>query len=79
MHAYTHQYLNWVDVINHNNLDREKVNDALLNSDVSYGTNGDTLITKETFENILYNAGIIKGDLDYDGFEGDEFMISLGC
>jgi hypothetical protein len=79
MRVYSHQYLDVNDVSKHNNLDVEKVIDALNNSDVSYGTNGDTLISKQTFENILKNADIIKDNLDYAEYKGDEIMISLGC
>lgn len=79
MQAFTQQCIDVNDVSKHNNLDVEKVIDALNNSHVSYGTNGDTLISKQTFESILKNADIIKDNLDYGDYKGDEFMISLGC
>lgn len=78
MKGYIHNYLDIREVAKHNNLDVEKVMDAVSNSDVSFGTNGDTLISKETLRNILWHEDIIEGDLDYGVFTEDYWLISLG-
>lgn len=67
------------DVCKHNDLDYGTVMDAICASDVSFGTNYDTLITSEDLDNILYSAEIIHNGLDYDEHDMDErILISLG-
>ena len=67
------------DVCKHNDLDYGIVMDAICNSDFSFGTNYDTLITTEDLDSILYSAEIIHNGLDYDEHDMDErVLISLG-
>lgn len=79
MRSYSHTYLTLKDVCKHNELDYGIVMDAICNSDISFGTNFDTLITSEDLDNILYNAEIVHNGLDYDEHDVDEHvLISLG-
>lgn len=79
MRSYSYTYLTLKDVCKHNELDYSIVMDAICNSDISFGTNFDTLITSEDLDNILYNAEIVHNGLDYDEHDTDEqVVISLG-
>jgi hypothetical protein len=71
MTPFTYTCVTLSDVCSINNLDYETVMDRLNASDVSFGTNDDTLITRQTLESIL-DARIQFGDLS------DDVMISLG-
>ena len=79
MRSYSYTYLTLKDVCKHNELDYSIVMDTICNSDISFGTNFDTLITSEDLDNILYNAEIVHNGLDYDEHDTDEqVVISLG-
>lgn len=79
MRSYSYTYLTLKDVCKHNELDYSAVMDAICDSDFSFGTNYDTLITSKDLDNILYNAEIINDGLDYDKHDKDEkVLISLG-
>ena len=54
-----------------NRLDIEAVFQQVENSDISFGTNADTLLTKGQLESIL------KHELAWEGSE--DILISLGC
>ncbi len=71
MTPFTYTCVTLADVCSTNNLDYETVMDRLNASDVSFGTNDDTLITRQTLESIL-DARVQFGDLS------DDVMISLG-
>ena len=79
MRSYSYTYLTLKDVCKHNELDYGIVMDAICDSDFSFGTNYDTLITSEDLDNILYDAEIVNDGLDYDEHDDDErILISLG-
>ena len=76
MKSYAWTYLDLREVCEHNNLNYSDVMDAICNSDVSFGTNTDTLISQETLQSIL-------DDDDFDiilefGKYDDTVVISLG-
>lgn len=71
MTPFTYTCVTLADVCGINNLDYETVMDRLNNSDVSFGTNDDTLITRQTLESVL-DLRINFSDLS------DDVMISLG-
>lgn len=71
METFTYHCVDLMSVCVHNGLDYEDVMESVSNSDVSFGTNDDTLITLKTLENILGK------DLDLDNLP-DSTMISLG-
>ena len=76
MKSYAWTYLDLREVCEHNNLNYSDVMDAICNSDVSFGTNTDTLISQETLQSIL-------DDNDFDiilefGKYDDTVVISLG-
>ena len=79
MKSFTYTCLDISEVCEHNRLDLGNVMDAICNSDVSFGTNYDTLITSEDLDSILYDAEIVHDGLDYDEHDMDErILISLG-
>ena len=79
MRSYSYTYLMLGEVCKHNELDYSIVMDAICASDVSFGTNYDTLITSEDLDSILYDAEIVHDGLDYDEHDMDErILISLG-
>lgn len=71
MESFNHECLALADVCEHNKLDYQYVMDALNNSDVSFGTNADTLITGEMLDAIL-EKGLNYGQFDHN------ILISLG-
>jgi len=71
MRSFTHECLALKDVCEYNNLDYDEVLQNLSNSDVSFGTNADTLVRGYWLND---NLGI---DLSFDGFD-DHILISLG-
>lgn len=82
MISNTYKFLTLADVCEHNSLDYSEVIDAISNSDISFGTNYDTLITSTQLEDILENADIELdlGRLDFDNHDDDGgyILISLG-
>lgn len=67
----TLEYVNIEDVCVHNKLDVGEVYDAIIESDISYGTNGDTFLSGARLENILGKK------LDFGSLSKD-ILISLG-
>ena len=53
MRKYTYEYMDIGEVCDYNELDRAAVMDAISNSDISFGTNFDTLISQEQLQEIL--------------------------
>lgn len=76
MKSYTWEYLDLREVCEHNKLNYSDVMDAICNSDVSFGTNADTLISQETLESILDDNDFIV-DLDFGEYD-NTVVISLG-
>jgi hypothetical protein len=54
-----------------NKLDIDAVFEAVSNSDISFGTNTDTLLTRSDLEDILEHK------MEWEGSE--DILISLGC
>lgn len=71
METFTYHCVDLMGVCEINQLDYSEVMDQINASDISFGTNDDTLITRKTLENILSRA-IEFGELP------DNTMISLG-
>ena len=71
MKSFTHECLTLFDVCEYNELDYDSVLSMISDSDVSFGTNADTLIYGYTLNAILGR------DLSFDGFD-DDILISLG-
>ena len=78
MHTFTYRYLLIEDVCEHNKLDYDTVMMAISNSDISFGTNADTLMTTSQLETILADAQIAIDGLDYNNHDEDDILISLG-
>jgi hypothetical protein len=70
MKTFQYQCVSLADVCEANKLDYTSVMDRIASSDVSFGTNDDTLITPKTLENIM------GFEIVLDGLE--DVMISLG-
>lgn len=77
MILYSHNYVTLADVCKHNSLDYAEIMDAVSNSDVSFGTNEDTLVAQSTLQNILDNYFEDEVTLDWARFD-DTVLISLG-
>lgn len=77
MFVYSHDYVCIADVCKHNNLDYSDVMDAISNSDVSFGTNEDTLITQNNLQDILDNYLEYNVTLDWARLD-KTVLISLG-
>jgi hypothetical protein len=76
MKSYAWEYLDLREVCDYNELDYGSVMEAISNSDISFGTNTDTLISQETLQSIL-------DDNDFDiivefGKYDNTVVISLG-
>lgn len=76
MRKYTYEYMDIGEVCDYNELDRAEVMDAICNSDISFGTNFDTLISQEQLQEIL-------DDNDFNiilefGRNDETVVISLG-
>lgn len=76
MRKYTYEYMDIGEVCDYNELDRAAVMDAISNSDISFGTNFDTLISQEQLQEIL-------DDNDFNiilefGRNDETVVISLG-
>ena len=76
MKVFTYDCVTLGDVCEHNKLDYGDIMEAICNSDVSFGTNEDTLISQATLESILDDNDFIV-DLDFGGLD-DSVLISLG-
>ena len=78
MHTFTYRYLLIEDVCEHNKLDYDTVMMAISESDISFGTNADTLMATSQLETILKDAHIAIDGLDYNNHDEDDILISLG-
>lgn len=76
MKSYTWEYLDLREVCDYNQLNYGDVMDAISNSDVSFGTNTDTLISQETLQSIL-DDNDFGVELDF-GRHDNTVVISLG-
>ncbi len=80
MIVYSHNYVTLGDVCRHNNLDYNEVLDAVSSSDISFGTNEDTLISRSQLQDIIDNYLDIEQTVELDwGRLDDSVLISLGC
>ena len=76
MTVYSHNYVTIADVCGHNDLDYNEVMDAICNSDISFGTNWDTLISQAHLQSILDDHDFFV-TLDFGGHD-ETVVISLG-
>ena len=72
MKSFTYTCLCISEVCKHNSLDIGEIMDEICASDVSFGTNADTLISVNQLEDI------ISLKLDWDNHDEDTILISLG-
>jgi hypothetical protein len=77
MIVYSHNYVTLADVCRHNGLDYTEVLDAVSNSDISFGTNEDTLMSRNQLQTIIDNYLEEEVDLDWAKLD-DSVLISLG-
>jgi hypothetical protein len=79
MKSFTYKCVTLATVCEYCELDYSLVIDAVSNSDISFGTNYDTIITGDQLEDILEDAGLIIDGLEYDSHDEDgPILISLG-
>jgi len=79
MQTFEYKCVTIAEVCDYNDLDLGVVMDAICSSDISFGTNYDTIITHTQLEDILENNGIQLDGLDYDYHDADgPVLISLG-
>jgi len=77
MNIYSHNYVTISDVCRHNDLDYQEVMDAICNSDISFGTNADTLMNRQQLQDIV--DGFLEESVDLNwGKLDDSVLISLG-
>lgn len=77
MIVYSHNYVTLADVCRHNSLDYTEVLDAVCNSDISFGTNEDTLMSRRQLQDIVDSYLEETVDLDWGKLD-DSVLISLG-
>jgi hypothetical protein len=77
MIVYSHNYVTIDDVCKHNQLDLGDVMEAISNSDVCFGTNEDTLISRGQLQSIIDDY-MDNVELDW-GRLNDSVLISLGA
>lgn len=79
MESFTYKCVTLKTVCEFCELDYAEVIDAISNSDISFGTNYDTIISGDQLEDILEDAGMIIDGLYFDGHDEDgPILISLG-
>ena len=78
MTVYSHNYVTIADVCGHNDLDYNEVMDAICNSDISFGNNEDTLMSRRQLQDIVDSYLEETVDLDWGRLD-DSVLISLGC
>jgi hypothetical protein len=76
MKSYAWTYLDLREVCDYNQLNYSDVMDAISNSDVSFGTNTDTLISQETLQSII-DDNDFGVELDFAKYD-NTVVISLG-
>jgi hypothetical protein len=77
MIVYSHNYITLRDVCKHNSLDIGEVMEAIGNSNVCFGANEDTLISRSQLQIILDNFFDYDIELDWRGLD-DTVLVSLG-
>lgn len=77
MKSFTYECVTLEDICKHNRLNHAEIMDAICNSEVSFGTNADTLMTRNMLQDIV--DGLFDGStpLDWCGYD-DRILISLG-
>lgn len=78
MKTFTHDCIRLKDYCDHNNLNYTDVMDMVSNSDISFGTNYDTLISMPDLWDILDDNDIDVTKLDDGGVNVHYTRISLG-
>jgi hypothetical protein len=79
MKSFTYKCLPIAEVCEYNDLALMDVMDAICDSDISFGTNYDTIISHTQLESILEDAGIAIDGLDYNNHDADGLvLIALG-
>jgi hypothetical protein len=78
MKSFSYECIELVEFCKHNSLDYNTVMEAITHSDISFGTNYDTLLAPAQLEGILEDADIVTEDLSYDTYSPDRILISLG-
>lgn len=71
MNIFTYDCVTLEDVCEQNTLDYGNVLEEICHSDISFGTNSDTLISKSMLEEVLDIT------IDFGGLD-DDVLISLG-
>lgn len=77
MKSYAHEYLDLREVCDFNELNYSDVIDAVSNSDISFGTNYDTLMSQETLQQIL-DDNDFGVELTFGKYD-NTVVISIGC
>lgn len=78
MQTFTHTCIRLKDYCYHNNLDYSDVMQMVCNSDISFGTNYDTLISMPDLWDILDDNDVDVTKLDDGGLNVHYTRISLG-
>ena len=79
MIIYSHNYVTLADVCKYNSLDYTEVLDAVSSSHISFGTNEDTLMSRNQLQDIIDNYLDIEQCKELDwGKLDDTVLISLG-
>jgi hypothetical protein len=78
MKTFSYECVELAEFCEHNSLDYGAVIEAVNHSDISFGTNYDTLLAPAQLEAILEDADISIQDLSYDNYSPDRILISLG-
>jgi 2C-methyl-D-erythritol 2,4-cyclodiphosphate synthase len=77
MITYSQECVTLFDVCQHNALDYDEIMEAISDSDISFGTNYDTLISRYQLQDIV--DGFLEETVDLDwGKLDDKVLISLG-
>jgi hypothetical protein len=79
MIVYSHNYVTLMDVCNHNGLNYSVVIEYVSQSDISFGTNEDTLISRSQLQSIIDDNmdNVDNVELDWARLD-DTVLISLG-
>ena len=77
MIVYSYNYVTLKSVCDHNSLDYSNVMDAICNSNISFGTNYDTLMCRAELKVILDEWFESPVELDWARLD-DSVLISLG-
>jgi|688.fasta_scaffold62954_11 hypothetical protein len=76
MIVYSHNYVTLMDVCKHNGLDYSDVIEYVSQSDISFGTNEDTLMSRSQLQSII-DDNMENVELDWGRLD-DSVLISLG-